>query len=596
MHEPRDRRPQRLDCDGLVDDEVHAGRHSPAASIIDPNPVSIRSAAWAGPPHMEGQRVAVHARHGAVGDDDVERLGPDQLQRRRAVGRLAHLVPVEPEVLPTPRTRSSSSTRSTRRRTGAATTAAGRDRGRVVAPGTGNRNVNVVPRAARLDVHVLALHDPVDHREAEARAPRALRGEERLEKPRPDRLRHADAGVAHHEDDLAALRRRLDGDAAAVGHRVDRVEQQVRQRLAQFRGVAGDRGDAAEPRAHLDRHTLRLLLGLPAWLGEPHGLRDHAVEFHRRERLAAGAVAVELAQPVHDAARVARRRVDEADVPQRRLAVGEPRRVRKEQLREPEDTRERVVEVVRDPARHGAQRPQALLADVALLRRLQLGEGLRQPRVRVAQRLRRRIARAHVADGRDQRGRGVEFDAREVHLGVERRAVAAHAGLLERPPPRRRAGVRVPPRRLQRERRPGQQLGAAAAEHALGDRVAVEDRVAPEQEHGVVRALEHRAELPLRRRERRLGRTPVRHVARVDDDPRDGGLVERVLPDADERAPAAVLVAEAELGAAHRVRRGEASTNTAQARDVVGCTKSKADRPTSSAGVFDARLRRRVST
>ena len=113
--------------------------------------------------------------------------------------------------------------------------------------------MNVVPcPELAVDPHAAAalLDDPVDRREAEARAvPERLRGEERLEDVRERLGVHADAGVAdgeHHvraDDGVGVLGdvllveldvRRVDREQPAVGHRVARVDGEVHEDLLEL--------------------------------------------------------------------------------------------------------------------------------------------------------------------------------------------------------------------------------------------------------------------------------------------------------------------------------------------------------------------------
>ena len=104
----------------------------------------------------------------------------------------------------------------------------------------------------------MALRDAVDHREAETGAALALGGEERLEAAAARLLVHADAGVAHLDAARAAPAAAVDGrvrsvSASTVGHRVDRVEDEIDQRLADL-AFDGHRPRQSPRRvdAHLD--------------------------------------------------------------------------------------------------------------------------------------------------------------------------------------------------------------------------------------------------------------------------------------------------------------------------------------------------------
>src|SRR2546423_436379 len=93
----------------------------------------------------------------------------------------------------------------------------------------------------------MALPYAIHLGKAEPRARFALGGEEGLERTLADFRRHADSGVADLDADLAAGRIRPDCQRSAAGHRIERILDEIEQRLTQFTGDAADH-DAAPAR------------------------------------------------------------------------------------------------------------------------------------------------------------------------------------------------------------------------------------------------------------------------------------------------------------------------------------------------------------
>ena len=107
-------------------------------------------------------------------------------------------------------------------------------------------------RAVEIEGAAVALHSAVDHGETKPRAALALGREERFEAALTGLLGHADARIADFQRDplrltagtVAARLRRgtgaegLDRDGASLRHGVQRIEDQVRQHLAQLRYAA----------------------------------------------------------------------------------------------------------------------------------------------------------------------------------------------------------------------------------------------------------------------------------------------------------------------------------------------------------------------
>src|SRR5450830_295825 len=103
------------------------------------------------------------------------------------------------------------------------------------------RNVQVEGRAGiffadALDTPVMVFHDRIDLRQAQAGA-RGLGGDERRENTLDHVRLDALAGVGHADDGIARVLGNADGQAPALGHGVDGIEDQVQAGLFQLPGV-----------------------------------------------------------------------------------------------------------------------------------------------------------------------------------------------------------------------------------------------------------------------------------------------------------------------------------------------------------------------
>ena len=157
--------------------------------------------------------------------------------------------------------------------------------------------------AADVDLCAVAAHHAIDRGEPEAGAALALGGEERLHAAPPHLVVHADAGVGDRDLDIAGVRalvrRRQQLGAqrqgAAARHRVDRIQHQIDQGLANLAFDAGDGrqlggqiGTHGDDVAALARHAV------PARMGEVDDLQRHGVDLHRQMRRFRRARAVEF--------------------------------------------------------------------------------------------------------------------------------------------------------------------------------------------------------------------------------------------------------------------------------------------------------------
>src|SRR5213594_586217 len=137
------------------------------------------------------------------------------------------------------------------------------------------------------DPRAVPLEDGIGHGQPEPRPLRPLGREERVEDPVADRRGDADAGIAHRDDDLAVHDGGRERQHAAAGHRVHRVEDQVRQRLAELDGVAGHLRERREIVLHLEHDAAAHGLLAPARLRDLERLAHHLVQVNGDERLVA---------------------------------------------------------------------------------------------------------------------------------------------------------------------------------------------------------------------------------------------------------------------------------------------------------------------
>ncbi len=96
--------------------------------------------------------------------------------------------------------------------------------------------------AVDLQLRAVSSHHAVDHGEAEASAALALGREEGLQATPARFLVHADAGIRNFQLHRLARAASPHGQRAAVRHRVDRVEDEVGQRIANIAFLREDGG------------------------------------------------------------------------------------------------------------------------------------------------------------------------------------------------------------------------------------------------------------------------------------------------------------------------------------------------------------------
>ncbi len=226
----------------------------------------------------------------------------------------------------------------------------------------------------RVDPDVAAglAHDAVDRGEPEpGPLPHILGREERLEDVLPGLAIHPDARIAHDElgirarRDLEVSRRgfvverhalRGDGDRAAFGDRISRVDDQVDEDLVELAGVDQDRADLGtqrhrQPDVRPDQPTEHRLdrLDRSIQVGRPGAHQLPAAEGEQLSRQDGRAVGGHI---------------DRRDAGERRFVIEERpvlgREILGQHVRESADREQHVVEVVGDPAREPTDRLQLL--------------------------------------------------------------------------------------------------------------------------------------------------------------------------------------------------------------------------------------------
>ncbi len=224
-------------------------------------------------------------------------------------------------------------------------------------------------RAIDLDLRAMTLGHAVDHGEPHARPALPLRREERLDAPSFRLLVHAGPGIRNLEHDamrIAVRGSRVEGQSAARGHRIDGIEDKIRQCVADVALRAHDsRQLRRQVCPHFDDDAPLLRHVAPAHARQCERLADEAVQVHGLELRALIALPVKLAHARDRLSDVRNRALNRAQVLARpraqvRLALEQGFRVER-------DRRDGVVDVVRDAARHLSERAQTLLLQQRLL-------------------------------------------------------------------------------------------------------------------------------------------------------------------------------------------------------------------------------------
>ncbi|MEI9893179.1 MAG: hypothetical protein WDN28_04525 [Chthoniobacter sp.] len=236
----------------------------------------------------------------------------------------------------------------------------------------GKRKWKVVPASTpAYDVHAasVARHNAQNDRETESGSTLPFGGEERLHAPFDGAFIHARPGVGNAQQSGVALVPGLNANLAAVGQRIDRIENQIGEQFAQFRRIAGNPRQFREIHLDLDANSPGQSLITPTWHRQGNGLLGQNIEIHRGERFHAQVGLVEFAEPPNRLSRILPRRHDFFDVVR-------ARRVLEQQLTVPQDRREGIVEIVGDAAGHDPQGAEPFPLDHLALARAQADERL----------------------------------------------------------------------------------------------------------------------------------------------------------------------------------------------------------------------------
>ena len=161
---------------------------------------------------------------------------------------------------------------------------------------------------------------------------------------------------------------------AALGHRVDRVEDEIHQDVPELGGVSVDRRHLVEVGLQKNGTAGGLGLRLPARLAQRDRGPDRLVDVDRREHLRFVLRSAELAEATDQVGGVAPRRPDQLEPPYDLRLVVQLAGRHEQHVAEADDRRHGIAEVVCDAARHLAERPEALLLHDLLLAQLELDE------------------------------------------------------------------------------------------------------------------------------------------------------------------------------------------------------------------------------
>ena len=212
---------------------------------------------------------------------------------------------------------------------------------------------------ARLALHgdlaPVAVHDGIGSGEAEVRPLLALGREERIE----DALAHLDGHSHARVRDVAAhalaVGARAEGEGAPVGHGIGRVVPEGGEDMAELGRVTRHERERSSLCVHLAGDVPRGQPLVPAGANGGGDLGHELVEIHRLEG-AGGAEAAEVLEPADRGGAFEHDLLDHAQRPPHQGILG----VGKEDLGPGEEAGQRVVEIVRQLARHLAERAHAL--------------------------------------------------------------------------------------------------------------------------------------------------------------------------------------------------------------------------------------------
>ena len=220
------------------------------------------------------------------------------------------------------------------------------------------------------DCPLVALHHAVNHRQTETGAAALpLRRKERFQTTLARLFIHADSVVTHLENKMTRFfgvstvktdRERGHGNQPAVRQSVHRVQQNISQCFPQLAFIAVEIGQRLfQLGFYLDHDSLALRDILPARTGHFDRLLDEPIDIHQPQFFVGFPPAVKLAHPPHGLRNVFACRADMLQILSRTLLQVDF--LSQNHLRERQDRRQGIINVVRDAAGHLAQRAQTLL-------------------------------------------------------------------------------------------------------------------------------------------------------------------------------------------------------------------------------------------
>ena len=233
----------------------------------------------------------------------------------------------------------------------------------------------------------MTLHHAIHHRQPQARAALALGGVEGLKTATPGLLVHPDSGIGDLHVHMA---RRIvsaataagdeagaQGESTAIGHGIDGIENEIGEGVAQLAFRAHDlRQLLGELGAQLNDDAALLGQIAPARSREVDDLLEHAIARHPRQHHLSLARSIELAHARDGLGDVLDGGLNGDQAAARPLT--QTRLALQQRLGVQRRRGDRVVDIVRDTARHLPQRPQALLLHDRLLRLAQIVVGALQ--------------------------------------------------------------------------------------------------------------------------------------------------------------------------------------------------------------------------
>ena len=158
--------------------------------------------------------------------------------------------------------------------------------------------------ALDVDIPLVPEDHAIDHSEPEPRVLLMLDGKERFHATRLHFLAHAHAVIRHRQTQPAAARFRANRDRSPLGNRLDGIEDEIDQHLAQFAFIRGHGGHIAEFRPDVDLYSGAQRLILPSRLRQRDGFLNDLVDGNGRECFGLIPVAIKLLETACDLAGV----------------------------------------------------------------------------------------------------------------------------------------------------------------------------------------------------------------------------------------------------------------------------------------------------